>query len=364
MEIKSVYIHIPFCRNICSYCDFCKMFYNEEFANRYLFSLENEINNNYKNEILDTIYIGGGTPSSLSINQLAKLFSIISVFKISNNYEFTFEINVEDINEELLVFLKNNNVNRISIGVQTINSKFLKLIERNYNKDIIYEKILLAKKYFDNINIDFMYGFENETLDDLVNDLDFFIKLNVPHISIYSLILEEHTKLYINNTKQLSDDKENEMYYYIINYLEKNNYIQYEISNFSKKGYNSKHNLTYWNNNMYYGFGLGASGYINNIRYTNTRSLNKYCNGITRLEEESITIVKNMEYEMILGLRKIEGVRIDYFKNKYNIDLLEYFNINDLIKKELLIIKDNRIFINKAYLFVSNSILVNFIKNG
>ena len=362
-EIKSLYIHIPFCHSICSYCDFCKMFYNEELVNKYLDSLRNEIIEYYQNETIETIYIGGGTPSALNDKQLDVLFNILKNIKTSSDLEFTFEVNVKDINENLLKKLKSNKVNRISIGIETINDKFLKLIERIHTKDEVLEKIKITKKYFNNINVDFMYGFNGETIEDLNNDLEFFKKLDVNHISIYSLILEPNTKLYINKTEPIDEELESNMYFYIINYLEKLGFNHYEISNFEKDNTYSRHNLTYWNNECYYGFGLGASGYIDNIRYTNTRSISKYLTGVYRLDEEVVTKKVDMENEMILGLRKITGVNKKMFLDKYNCKMEEVFNIDELLEKKLLKENNDYLFMPKDQLYLSNSILVNFIKN-
>lgn len=360
-EIKSLYLHIPFCMQICSYCDFCKMFYNEKMVNDYLEELEKEITKNYQNDILKTIYIGGGTPSSLKDYQLDKLFFITDKFNIEKEYEFTFECNISDINKELLEKLKENKVNRISIGIETINEKFYELINRYNDKEDIKEKIKLTKKYFNNINIDLMYGFPNETLNDLINDLEVFKDLDVPHISIYSLILEENTKLYINNTKPLDEELESNMYYYIINYLKKLGYKHYEISNFSKEGYESKHNLTYWNNEEYYGFGLSSGGYVNNKRYTNTRSLNNYLKGNYKLEEEELDLQTKMENEMILGLRKMIGIKKDEFFLKYNFKIEDIFGIMNMVDKKLIEDREGYIRIPEDKLYLSNSILVNFI---
>ena len=358
---KSIYIHIPFCKNICSYCDFCKMFYNKELVDKYLSYLEKEYHSyNITNEI-DTIYIGGGTPSSLEIDQLDKLFKIIKDIKLSKNYEFTFEINPEDIEEELLVKLKENRVNRISIGIETINDKFYKFLNRYNDKKSLIEKINLCKKYFSNINIDLMYAFPNETISDLKKDLDFFKELNVEHISTYSLIIEDNTVLGNNNTKYIDEEIDRKMYETIIEYLDSLGYIHYEISNFSKKGYESKHNLTYWNNNTYLGIGLGASGYIDNYRYTNTRSINKYLDGDYIYIKEELTTLKKEEYEMILGLRKIEGVSKKDFFNKYNKHIDDIFDIIDLVDKKLLEDKDGYIRIPKDKLYIENQILINFI---
>lgn len=359
--MKSLYIHIPFCKSICSYCDFAKMFYNENLALSYLDELSNEVNNNYKQDMLETIYIGGGTPSILNKKELNKLFSITNKLNIEPNYEFTIEANIADINEEFLSLCKSNKVNRLSIGIETINDKFYKFLNRENNIEDIKNKIILAKKYFSNINIDLMYAFPNETMEDLKCDLDFFKSLDVEHISIYSLIIEENTKLYIDGIKPISEELDREMYYYIIDYLENIGYKHYEISNFSKEGLESRHNLNYWNNLNYYGFGLGASGYIENTRYTNTRGINSYLKGNYKIYEEKLDKNKMMEEELICGLRKMKGINEKTFEEKFGIDIRDVFNIDDLINKGLLIEEDNYIYIPKDKLYVSNNILLNFI---
>lgn len=358
--VKSAYIHIPFCNNICSYCDFCKLLYNKNFVKKYLDALEKEITNNYKGEILDTIYIGGGTPSSLSITELKKLFSIIRIFKLSIDYEFTFEVNIEDITEEKLEKLKENKVNRLSIGIESFNDKYLKYLGRNYTSDIINEKVELAKKYFDNINVDLMYALKNESLDDLEEDIKKILKLDIKHISCYSLIIEKNTKLYIDNTKYISDDLDSDMYDLIDKKLE-NKYHRYEVSNYSITSYESRHNLTYWKNNEYYGFGLGAAGYIDNIRYTNTRNLSKYISENYERQEEVLTKEDKIKYEFILGLRLTSGINKDNFNKKYGININEIEVIKELINKGLLIDDKINIYVPKKYFYVLNDILVNFV---
>lgn len=358
--VKSAYIHIPFCNNICSYCDFCKLLYNKNFVKKYLDALEKEITNNYKNEILDTIYVGGGTPSSLSVSELNKLFSIIKIFKLSKEYEFTFEVNIEDITEEKLEILKENKVNRLSIGIESFNNKYLKYLGRNYTSDIINEKVELAKKYFDNINVDLMYALKNESLDDLEEDIEKILKLDIKHISCYSLIIEKNTKLYIDNTKYISDDLDSDMYDLIDKKLE-NKYHRYEVSNYSITSYESRHNLTYWKNNEYYGFGLGAAGYIDNIRYTNTRNLSKYISGSYERQEEVLTKEDKIKYEFILGLRLTSGINKDNFNKKYGININEIEVIKELINKGLLIDDKINIYVPKKYFYVLNDILVNFV---
>lgn len=361
--VKSVYIHIPFCHNICSYCDFCKIFYNEKIVNDYLDSLNREIIANYNGEVIDTIYIGGGTPSSLNINQLNKLFEIIKIFKLSKTYEFTFECNVDDINDEMAKILYDNGVNRISVGVQTFNRNLLSVLNRYHDKKEIIKNINLLKKYFNNINVDFIYAIPGEKFSDVKNDIDSFLKLDINHISTYSFILEPNTILGINNKETINEEMDAKMYNYICSMLSNNGFKHYEISNFAKDGYESKHNLTYWNNLEYYGFGLGASGYINDIRYTNTKSLKHYINNSNlHIEEHLLSKKEKMENEMILGLRKISGVNKKDFYYKYGINIYDVFNIDYLISKKLLFDNGENIYIPSEYLYVQNSILINFLE--
>ena len=358
---NSVYIHIPFCKSICSYCDFCKLYYDKFNVYDYLEALEYEIKTNYKGELINTLYIGGGTPSALSNKELNKLFNIIKIFKLSDDIEFSIEVNVNDINEELLKLFKVNKVNRLSIGVESVNQKYLSFLNRSHTKDEVIKNINLVKKYFDNFSIDLMYAFPNQQLDEVMSDLSFVVSLKPKHISIYSLIIEEHTKIYIDGIKPINDELESSMYYNIIRYLKENKYNQYEISNFSLSGYESKHNLVYWNNKEYYGFGLGASGYINNIRYTNSRSISNYLKHEFIFEKELMNENILMENELIFGLRKTEGISISDFYSKYNKSVYDVFNIQKLIDDKLLICEGDRLYIPVDKLYVSNSILVNFI---
>lgn len=359
--IKSCYIHIPFCKKICSYCDFCKNYYNELVVDTYLDNLKAEISKNYKNEILDTLYIGGGTPSSLSIKNLNKFFNILKIFKLSNKYEYTFECNYEDINEKLLLTLKNYGVNRISIGIQTFNEKYSKMLNRDINKKKMVEKINLTKRYFSNINIDLMYALIDEDISYLKNDLKIIKMLDVTHISTYALIIEEHTNLKLKNVKEIEEDVQNKMYYLIVDYLKKNGYNHYELSNFAKEGYESKHNVTYWNNDNYYGFGAGASGFINNIRYDNTKSIFKYNNGITKVYEEKLSKGKLIKDEIMLSLRKTSGINKNEFYRRYNVFLDNVFDYKKLVKDNLIIEDNKNVYIKEDMLFVSNEIIIMFL---
>ena len=352
----SIYIHIPFCTQICSYCDFCKIYKNQKWIDIYLDALKKEIIKNYRGEKITTLYIGGGTPSSLSLDELQKLFSILKIFNLDKNAEITIETNTEDLTKEKIDFLKTK-VNRLSIGIQTFNQETLKLLNRKLN----INNLKLAFQNFDNINIDLMYGFQNQTAKDLQNDLDKILKLKPKHISTYCLILEPNTKLYIQNYKPLDGDKESDLYNLITKTLTEHNYIKYELSNFAKPNYESKHNLTYWNNQNYYGFGLGASGYIKNKRYENTRSLTNYLKGNYRLNTHKLSKTETIQNEFILGLRKIKGLNKKDFYNKYHIDIKDIKPVKKLLNQNLLLENNQNIYINPKYLYTSNEILLNFI---
>ena len=366
--IKSLYIHIPFCDKICSYCDFCKILYNKNIINKYLDSLEEEINNIYRGDILDTIYIGGGTPSSLDIDELERLFKIISKLKVSKDLEYTIEGNFNNTSYEKLNLYKKYGINRLSFGVESINSNNLKLLGRSEFKNRIIDIINYSKSIgFNNINVDLIYAVPGEDMDILKKDIDFILSLDVEHISTYSLIIEDNTILKINNIKNISEDLDFDMYKYICDRLRNNNYNHYEISNFCKEGFYSRHNSCYWNNDNYYGFGLGASSYIDNRRITNTRSMNKYLDNKYILEFDILKLDDIIEYEVILNLRMSSGINLNNFYNKYNINLIDKYDYTDLVNNKLLILKDNHLFIPEDKWYISNDIIVRLlgsVKNG
>jgi len=361
--IKSCYIHIPFCKKICSYCDFCKLIYNKKFINKYLNDLEYEINNKYQGEVLDTIYIGGGTPSCLDLDELDYLFKIISKLKVSNNLEYTIECNIDTLDKDKLLLMKKYNINRISIGIESIDKNNLKILERESDKNRIIDTIKLIRELgFNSINLDLMYAIAGEDINTLNNDIDFILRLKPEHISCYSLIIEDNTKLKINDTKYIDEDIDNEMYNLICKRLKDNGYIHYEISNFCLDGYYSRHNMCYWNNLEYYGFGIGASSYIENKRINNTRSITNYRNNSTFSLEE-VSLDDKIEYEILLGLRLIKGIDLNAFKDKYNKELIELYNYNELVDLGLLKINNNHLFIPEDKLYVSNEIIVRLLQN-
>ena len=334
----------------------------EKYIDKYLKALEKEKKKRYSNEIINTIYIGGGTPSSLTLKELEKLFSIIKIFKLNKEIEFTFECNIENTTKEKLSFLYKNGVNRLSFGVQSFNPKILKILNRKHNKEQINKVIKLAKEVgFQNINADLIYGLKDQTIKDLKKDLDEFLNLDINHISTYSLIIEDHTILKNNSYENIDEDTEYNMYKLINKTLSHNNFKQYEISNYAKNNTYSSHNLTYWNNDEYYGFGLGATSYLNNYRIQNTKNINNYINGNYQKSKSYENKKIRMSNELILGLRKIEGIDLCLFKQKYKISLDKVYNINNLLENKKILIKDNHLKINPDYLYISNDILVQFI---
>lgn len=360
--MEHLYIHIPFCNHICSYCDFCKLLKIDKFVDDYLDGLEREVKEYYNGEVIKTIYIGGGTPSCLSIKQLNRLFDIVKLFKLDKDYEFTFEVNPCDITEELINILVLNNVNRISVGIESFDTDKLGFMERSSNYSDIKNKLdMIRIKGIKNINLDLIYGIPCESLKVLKKDLKLLVRLKPTHISTYSLMIEKHTKLYNEGIVNIPEQLDAKMYSLICRYLKKHGYNHYEVSNFSLCGYESRHNLSYWNNEEYYGFGLGASGYIDGFRYENTSNLFRYLKEDYRVNESLLSLEDKMYDEVMLGLRKIKGINLDDFRNKFGVNFIDRYDIIDLLKCKELIIRNGYLFINPKYIYIMNEILIKII---
>lgn len=361
-KIKSVYIHIPFCNSICSYCDFCKVVYNSDWISPYINRLNEEIENSYMGEEIDTLYIGGGTPSFLSLLELEELFNVLDKFKKSSSIEFTFECNLSDIEEKKMQYLYNKGVNRLSIGIESFDPDKLKFMNREANfKDAKRKMELLRKIGFKNINLDLMYALPEENIKMVQKDLSLMLKLKPEHISTYSLIIEKNTLVGLNKIKPIEEDRDAKMYEVICKTLKKAGFKHYEVSNFALPGYESKHNLTYWNNEEYYGFGCGASGYVAAVRYENTKSLTEYLKGNFVSSRSLMSKVDNMENELILGFRKLEGISLQRFFDKFEENMQNIFPIKPLVKSGDIIYKDGRVYINPKKLYVMNEILIKLI---
>lgn len=368
----SAYVHIPFCTQICYYCDFSKVFIKNQPVDAYLQALIREFES-YDIKKLRTLYIGGGTPTSITAEQLEYLLTNLTKhLDLSVLEEFTIEANPGDLTEDKIEVLKNSAVNRVSLGVQTFNDKHLKQIGRSHNEAQIYSTIENLKKAgFHNISIDLIYALPGQTMEDVKENVAKAIALDIPHLSLYSLILEHHT-VFMNKMRrgklQLpQEDLEAEMFEYIISELEKNGFEHYEISNFTKPGFESRHNLMYWDNAEYYGIGAGASGYLNGVRYRNRGPIQHYLKAVSegnaRLSEETLTKEEMMEEELFLGLRKKSGVSIARFEEKFGVSFEERYGqiVRELCNQGLLVPDDNVVRMTKKGLFLGDTVAERFI---
>lgn len=365
----SAYIHIPFCTQICYYCDFAKVYIKNQPVDAYLTTLLAEFD---AKDIaaLKTIYIGGGTPTALTARQLDTLLSgITRHLDLNQLKEFTVEANPGDLSDDKIAVLKKHHVNRVSLGVQTFNDKLLKKIGRSHTAQDVFDNIAKLKAAgFDNITIDLIYALPGQTMADVKKDVATLLSLDLPHVALYSLILENHT-IFMNKMRRgkldlPSDDSDFEMYNYIIDSLETAGYDHYEISNFGKKGFESAHNLMYWDNAAYYGFGAGASGYVSGIRYKNHVPIHHYLeNDDKRAVQEALTIKEQMEEELFLGLRKKSGVNTVAFNRKFNQDFDAIYGetVAKLIDKHLLARNDATIFLTRQGLMLGNDVFEAFL---
>lgn len=338
---NSLYVHIPFCSHICKYCDFTKLIYNDDFAKKYVDVLLCELDS-YHIDKVETIYVGGGTPTSLNDVDLNRILMALKPHLASGG-EFTVEANVENLSLNKLKILKNNGVNRLSIGVESTSDGMLIKMNRHHTFLMAKEVILLAKTLgFNNINVDLIYGLPNESLADLKNDLDNITALDVSHISIYSFIVEKGSIFYNEGIKEQNEEDSRLYYDFILSYLRKCGYKRYEISNFAKDNMFSRHNLTYWKNKQYYAIGLGASGYIADERYTNTTSLKKYLNHEFVETIDYLNPSVYLEDFLLTNLRLEDGFKKEDFKAIFGIDFETKFkDVLPLLKKNSLV-KDTK----------------------
>lgn len=358
---KNAYIHIPFCKSKCHYCSFVS-YVDLEQKDAYLNALKLQIETEYAKEELNTLYIGGGTPSLLNIDDFMNIFDLL---KFKHNAEITVEINPCNIYLEYLQELRKLGVNRVSIGAQSFNDEILKQIGRRHNSAQIEIAVKCAKDAgFKNISLDLIYGLPNQNADDFLNDIKTAVGLGIQHISLYGLKIEEGSLFHKNPPNMLPDnDLQAEIYLKTVEFLKEAGFVHYEISNFSKPFFESKHNLNYWENNSYYGFGCAACGYIENIRYSNETDLQKYIeNPIPKATVDKLTHQQILEEAIFLGLRKINGVDIEEINKKYGIDFKEKYA--KILKKygDYFIKTEKGYALTLDGILVSNEILAEFIQ--
>lgn len=376
---RGVYIHIPFCHQICNYCDFNKVYFKNQPVDEYVESLGKEMRLAVKQnpaayEKIETIFLGGGTPTSLSPEQLERLLILIEEnIPMNHLIEYSTEANPDELTIEKLHVLKKYGVNRLSLGVQSFDQELLRKLGRTHENEHVFETIKQAKNIgFENISIDLMYGLPGQTLEQWNDTLDQAFALELPHFSAYSLIVEPKTIFYnLLNKGKLplpGEDLEATMYDILMKRMEEQGLQQYEISNFGKESYESKHNLLYWDNEEYAGFGAGASGYLDGVRYTNHGPLKKYMDavesGILPINNQSIVSMKEkLEEEMFLGLREIAGINKQHFLEKYGKTVHEIFGkqLNKLVEQELLIEDEVGIRLSRQGRFVGNEVFQEFL---
>lgn len=388
MKDIGIYVHIPFCKHKCYYCDFISYANKESLVERYINVLIREITDvatgnrlDYENGIdelfnVNTIYIGGGTPSFIESKYIVNIISTIrEYFKINENAEITLEVNPGTVNENKLKDYFNAGVNRLSIGLQATNDSLLKEIGRIHTYEEFLNTYKLARKIgFKNINADLMIGLPKQTIEDVEKAVNDLIKLGLEHISVYSLILEEGTvleeQIRSGKLKLPEDEEEREMYWKVKSILEANGYIHYEISNFAKKGYESQHNLDCWRQKEYVGFGVAAHSYTNDVRYSNIENLEEYIENYEndKLEEtfifnEKLTHNMKVKEYMMLGLRKLNGVSIQEFKEKFAANPIYVFKneLEKLVNEDLLEIDGDYIRLTKRGLDLANLVWEEFV---
>ncbi len=380
MKEIGIYIHIPFCKSKCYYCDFISFADKEEQIEEYIDALKLEIEKKADSSyIVKTIFIGGGTPTVISEKYIIGIINTIkNNYKVYEEAEITIEVNPNTADEKKLKAYKNIGINRLSIGLQSSNNELLKKIGRIHTYEDYLETIKLAKKVgFTNINTDIMIGLPEQTIYDVEDTINKLLKLDLNHISVYSLILEPGTvfmKMHKSGQIELIDEElERYMYWFTKRKLEENGYIHYEISNFAKKGFESKHNVDCWTQKEYLGFGIAAASYEDKVRYSNTKNLEEYIENIKNNQfDKNINIEEKQDREtemseyIILGLRKIEGLSLPAFEEKFKERLMKIktyrIKIYNLLNKELIVLTgDERMKLTDKGLNVANMVWEEFI---
>ena len=352
-KAKSLYIHIPFCNKICDYCDFTKLQYFRNFAIDYLQALKDELAS-YKIINLKTIYVGGGTPTALEDDLFEKILKIIDQYS-SGVEEYTFEANPESLTLNKIIMLKEHGVNRVSIGVQTTNDKILKAVNREHTFEQVEAAVEnLKENGINNINIDLILGLPHASKKILKEDLKNVLSLGVKHVSCYGLTVNPHTVFFNKGFKEPESDVLREYYDIAEELLIKDDFVHYEISNWAKPGYESQHNLTYWRNEQYYGCGLGASGYIKDIRYKNTVNLSQYLKRAFIADKENVSDKDKTTYQIMLNLRTNEGLDVNFIKGKESV-------VNELIKQGLIISNNSKIVPTYEGMMVLDQIVLSLI---
>jgi len=369
---KGLYIHIPFCKSKCLYCDFCSFSGKEGLMLNYTKALAKEIGS-IGDCTIKTIFIGGGTPTYLSLDAWGILGTSLKNLSITQDAEFTVEANPGTFSKDLLGFLKGMGVNRLSMGLQAVQDSHLKNLGRIHNWEEFLKGYKIAREMgFDNINVDLMFGLPKQTLIEWKESLEAVADLEPEHISCYSLIIEEGTEFfrrYEEGRLELpEEDTEREMYRYTLDFLKSRGYGQYEISNFSKPGRECRHNLIYWNLEEYIGCGAAAHSYTDGMRYSNCTVIENYVEYMAGAENGCRQIHVNtkkddMEEFMFMGLRKIKGISIRKFQERFGAGIFDVYGdvIEKYLKNGLMSMEKGNLMLTARGIELSNSIMCEFI---
>ncbi len=364
-----IYIHIPFCLSKCKYCDFVSFTNLNSKMERYVKKLCEEIQNTKINEQINTIFIGGGTPTVLNIHLIEEIVNEVFKKNIIEDYEFTIECNPETVNKEYLQSLINLGINRISFGLQSCNNEMLKLIGRAHSFEKFVKVYCQAREVgFNNINVDLMYNLPNQDLEDWVNTINKVLELSPEHISAYSLIIEEgtqfHSMLENNEITIPNEDLYVQFNEVCFEMLSKHGYNKYEVSNYAKNNKECKHNIIYWDLDDYYGFGLNAHSKVSNVRYSNTSNINEYLGDVTKVSEENLSIEEREEEFIFLGLRKTMGISKEKYKYLFNKDFNEVYGniINELEKEKYVIDNGGFIKISQKGFHILDAIILKILQ--
>lgn len=368
----SLYLHIPFCKKKCNYCDFVSINARDEFVARYVSALEKEIKMQgkaYENAVVKTVFFGGGTPSLLSPEDFSRIMRAVKNNFKTNFSEVTVECNPESLTQEKLEVYKAEGVNRISIGVQSFDDNILRFLGRIHDKNTAIEAIKNAKLYFDNVSADLIIGVPGEQIPSVLYSVDLLNDLGVTHVSAYGLKVEPGTVLYeLQNMGafELNEDFTADVYDAVLSRLESHGYERYEISNFARDGYESRHNLAYWLRTPYLGLGAAAYSFVNGARFSNVADVSEYVRSaeqgvIPERNREVLTVDDEKEETIMLSLRTKYGMNLNEYNEKFHADFLTEKAAALQKNADFLIISNNNITINKDYFYISNAIISDLI---
>lgn len=361
--IRHLYVHVPFCRTICFYCDFCRTVYTEQTAAKWLDALEQELFLKDIRVPQETVYIGGGTPTCLMPEQLDRLLGMLDKY-CGENCEYTIEVNPETMTEEKAEILARHGINRASIGYQTSDEKMLRLMNRHHIAgDVRRTMELLRSRGIDNLSLDIMYSLPGQTLEDLQKSVMDALDMEPSHLSLYSLTIEEHTVFAKRGYQPCDEELEADMYEWIVRTLEARGYEQYEISNFARDGLYSKHNTAYWEYRNFHGVSMGASGKASGFRYDNTKDLKAYLSDPLKREIIPLSETDEMFEMVMMGLRMKHGMSLKRFEECFGRSFVSVYEkqLEKLTGLNMIVLDDGHVRCTTEGYEILNTVLEEFL---